>query len=488
MKILITILLVSALTCHVHAQSNDNLVNKFFEALITDSDSVKNFIAQDDLMKSERLGISYINIKNKFLIGFDIDTKVKEAIKLGEQSYDLKFEKIDDQFSKVEFRIEKINYSKSFYFKEGKFISPTTFFAEDWGHITSNYFNIYYSHSTLVNDYAIKELDKFVDRMCNVLGISPQDKKQLSEDKINYFLCKDADEIEKISGFNTRGLYILAFDEIISTYNFHVHEICHLLINYKIKNLPLFTLPIFQEGFATLYGGRGGLGANVLSDIGYFLLKSNFLSVNSILTKKDFMKEDASLTYPISSIYNAYIIRELGIEKYLELYKTNSGDENFISSLQPNLSSYEIGFNKFIDEYSPMDYIRFQSNSSAELFVKTDSVTITANGEFYEFLTTSNVLLGNKSSMGNYLSKKFSELYPGYEYSNQKYLITVDKSEINVYNLFTNNLIASYSSGFSLNPQSIRSEDGAFKFSIRKNIFDEDLSALQLFSIKKKVK
>lgn len=467
----------------LYAQHSEKSIKDFFEAFVSDSASLHSFIDNEDNLKSKRLGITYENEKNKFLISYDVDPRIKEAVKRGELTYDLKIEKIDYDFSKVHFKIEKINYSKIFYFRNSKFISPTTYFTKDWNSITSEYFTLYYSNPTLVNEHSIKELDNFVESMCDVLNVSLKDKKELAAQKINYFLCKDAEEIEKITGFNTRGLYIIAFDEIISTYNFHVHEICHLLINFRLKHLPLYTLPIYQEGFATLYGGRGGLGANVLSDIGYFLLKSNFLSIRSILSKKDFAQEDASLTYPVASLFNSFLINELKIEKYLELYKQNSGDEKYISTLQTNLSQFESRFNKFLDEYTPVDYIKFDFEPFAKVIAQTESIMIKESNDFYEFETTSNLSFGNKNHNENFVSKKFLEIYPDHEYNNQKYLITVNKSEINVYNLYTNNLIASYSSGFSLNPQNVKSDNGVFKFAIRKIIFDEDLKALQLSPI-----
>ncbi len=156
--------------------------------------------------------------------------------------------------------------------------------------------------------------------MVKLLQINKDRVNLLQKEKINYILCKDENEIKTISGFDTRGIYILAYDEVITTFNTHYHELSHLLMNFKLQNLPLYTLPFFQEGFAVAVGGRGGIGRNILLNIGYFLEKSNYLKFNSILSKKDFVSENASMAYPAAGLYNYFLISNYGINSYIKLY------------------------------------------------------------------------------------------------------------------------------------------------------------------------
>lgn len=61
-------------------------------------------------------------------------------------------------------------------------------------------------------------------------------------------------------------------------------------------------------------------------------------------------------------------------------------------------------------------------------------------------------------------SEKFEEVFPGVEYGGDKYLIKADSREVNIYNLYLNILIASYSAGFSLDNKEVPTEDGYFVF------------------------
>ena len=93
----------------------------------------------------------------------------------------------------------------------------------------------------------------------------------------------------------------------------------------------------------------------------------------------------------------------------------------------------------------------------------------------------SNLLLRTYKPLKDYKNKKFTEVFPGIKYEGYKYLIKADKREINIYNLYSNILIASYSTGFSLNTKEVTSEDGYLIFYVRKNIFGEKMNRLIKF-------
>jgi hypothetical protein len=321
--------------------------------------------------------------------------------------------------------------------------------------------------------------------MSDLLKIPESKKRLLEQEKILYILCRDEEEIKKISGFNTRGIYILAYDEIITTYNCHFHEIAHLLINFKLKDLPLYTLPFLQEGFATATGGRGGLGRNVLLDIGEFLHKSRFIPFNSIITKEEFLSEDASLTYPVAALYNLFLMEELGIESYLEMYLNYSGDADYAANL--NLNSIKLPslekFNKYIKSYRQKSGIFIDINEEFKPAAQGKSGAISVSENFYRIKIRSNLLLRTADPPQDYTSKKFKEVFPGVAYAGYKYLIKADSREVNIYNLYTNILIASYSAGFKIDNKEVPGEEGYFIFYLNKDVFEENLIDLVISEI-----
>ena len=441
-------------------------INLFFTEMIdssytTSQIDLSKFVDEESLKLSNRLDIHYEGVKNKFLLSYEIDPPIISEIKNNNLTYDLNAEKLKEDFLKITFNVSTKNYSKTYYFKNDKMVSPVLYFTKDWRVFISKYFRVKVSNPALFNEYSLRKLDDFVDTMIKLLQINNDRQELLQKEKINYILCKDEDEIKKISGFDTRGIYVLAYDEVITTFNTHYHELSHLLMNYKLQNLPLYTLPFFQEGFAVAVGGRGGIGRDILLNIGYFLEKSSFLKFNSILTNKDFMSENASMTYPSAGLYNYFLISSYGINSYIKLYLKYSGSAKKVNELDsakillPPIEEYE----KFLNDFKDKTTIKIHKPG---------------NDNYYHFKVRTNLLLSTKDKIKNYVSKKFVELFPNIDYQGQKYLITADKNEISVYNLYTNSLIASYTMGFTINAEPVPIEDSYFSFYVKKDVFDEN--------------
>lgn len=429
---------------------SQTFIDSFFQALINNQDNITNFVDPDELTRSSRLGINYTGIKNKFLISYDIEDSLKELIAGKKLEYKTNIAETDGDFSKIEFSIPPLNYSKVFYFKSGKYISPTTYYSRNWETDTSKYFIFKISDPAYFNKYCENKLDEFVDKMADKLQYTDEEKQLLQKEKIYYLLCKDAAEIKTISGFDMRGQYLTAFDEILTTYNTHYHELSHLLMNYKLKNLSLFTLPFFMEGFAVAMGGRGGLSTRVVTDIGLFLQVKGIISYDSILTNDDFYKEDASLTYPVSGLYTLLLMKTLGMDSYLELYKKVNGDLEYLKKIKLedlNLPDKK-EFKNYLKEYEKEKYI----NSEKCSYPKRHFMEEIYIDSCYSFETRDNfIYLYPISDSGNenYKSKIFNEVTKK-TYNLEAYLIKVDTVSIKLYNCYSNELIASYDKNFCI--------------------------------------
>jgi hypothetical protein len=494
MKNTLFIILLFVFSVEINPQPQQ--IKNFFDDLIKNHPVLSQYLHPEALEESKRLNITYEDVPNKFLISYDIDESIKEKINKGELSYQLSYKQLEDDFSNAVFKTNENNYSKGFYFRNEMLVSPSSYFIRNWEKKELKYFKIFLSDPVLFNGYSVEQLDYFVDVMLDLLNVTQSEKELLEKEKINYILCKDADEIEKVSGFNTRGIYILAYDEIITTYNCHFHEIAHLLINFRLKNLPLYTLPFLQEGFATAVGGRGGLGRNVLLDIGYFLDKSRFIPFNSIVTKSEFLSEDASMTYPVAALYNLFLMEELGIESYLDLYLTYSGDADYISNL--SLDSIIMppieNFYAYRDNYKKQNGIFLEVNEDFRIITESKAGTIMESENFYLMKIRSNLLLKTSVPLSNYKSnpaksgsplrsKKFEEVFPGINYAGYKYLIKADSREVYIYNLYTNILIASYCAGFTTDNKEVTTEEGYFIFYVSKDLFEEEISEIIISDI-----
>lgn len=466
-----------------HSNGETDEIDNFFKALLSGKSDMSSFVLDTELEKTRRLGITYEDTPDKFLISYDIDKDIKEKINSGSAKYEVAKKDLGDGFTKATFSLKGMNIKREYFFKNGKYVSPELYYTRDWKNFTSKYFNFFISDPSLFNNYSADKLDSYADAVSDLLNLSQDDKSLLEKNKIIYILCRDEKEIEKLTGFNTRGMYTLAFDEIVTTFNTHFHELSHLLINFRLRSLPLYTLPFLQEGFATALGGRGGLMRNIIMDAGFYLQKSGFIPYNSILTKKEFTSEDASMTYPVAALYNYFLLKELGIESYLKLYRNLSGSGDFVENLGTDSIRFpsEMLFKEFLNSYNYMGGISFEEKGTpGRLIYEGTSGKIYESGKFYLVRLKSNMLLTSAEKPQNYRSKKFEEIFPGVKYNGHKYLITSNSREISIYNLYTNNLIGSWSAGFSFAQRNVPFQEGCFQFYISKDIFDEDLRFLEV--------
>ena len=157
-----------------------------------------------------------------------------------------------------------------------------------------------------------------------MLSLAPDRLSRLSEEKILYLLCDGPEEVETLTGFKLRGIFLMGADAIVSSFNCHRHEVAHLLLNFRLASLPLYTHPFLQEGWANAMGGRGGKARDVILHLGAFLQQSEFVTYPELLQRKTFANTDPSIAYPLSGVYNRFLLAQQGVDAYLRLYRQYS--------------------------------------------------------------------------------------------------------------------------------------------------------------------
>jgi hypothetical protein len=392
--------------------SSEDYLKVFIEYLINNTDKIIDFIDESELKTSNRLGIQYEDVQHKFLISYDIDENVKKGITKGKLNYSLTNQNLENDFSKVFFDVKSIDYQKEFYFKNQKYISPITYFTKDWTQIESKHFNFIISDTTLFNSYCILNLENYFTQTAELLELSEDQLKTIEQEKIYYFLCKDEGEIKKNTGFRTRGMYILAYDYVVTTFNAHYHELMHLLINYKLQTLPLFTHPFLQEGFAVAFGGRGGKEPNIILNLGLLLDISRMLDHSSLLSKKGFYEFDISLSYPMSGLYNLFLFEQLGLEGYLKLYKKYSGTSDEVEKIK--IQSNELPsikkWNDFANKGKLKSIELWENKVEKNLINECKSAQIYEDSINYYFESKDTLLIKTDEFYPVYNSKKYNEI------------------------------------------------------------------------------
>jgi hypothetical protein len=459
---------------------SNNRIDKIVNLLITSSPDISFYINPDELNITNRFGIEYEGMENKFFIANEISKELSTELLSGKVKYEYGIKELENDFSLITFTIPSLNIKREYFLKDSFLVTSPYYYSRNWKIITSDHFKFFVSDETFFNDYSINLLEKFINKMSAVLSFTDEEQNHLKDEKIFYFLCKDEEEIQKVTGFATRGIFILSQDYIITTHNTHYHELLHFLINYKLRKLPLYTHPFLQEGFAVGYGGRGGLEAHTVSEMGVFLIKSGFANYKELLNKLDFQKTDASISYPISGLYTDFLINNIGNDNYLKLYRKYSGTSEKVltEKIDENDLLSEGNWNLFIDSLSSQNPVVIKTGLSVsdyELITKQTNFEIYENHEEYLFRIKDTLLISTPMIVSNYKSKIFSLYFPIRTYNSEKYLIIANQNEISIYNLFSNNLIGKYVASFSLPLKTVPYKNEFYEVVIKKDLFDENI-------------
>lgn len=482
--VLLLSIAIFLLSVSLSAQSlNSKKADQFIWAMINNQDSLESFVFPEELSISKRLGITYDGVKNKFLISYEIPDEIIKEIKSKKTDYKVNVENLQDDYSILHFEVPSKNYKTQFYFKNDYLISPPYYYFKDWPKTESDHFIFYVSEPEYFNQYSIDKLEDFISNVFTLMEYTEEEKETITNNKIIYILCKHEDEIEKLTGYKARGMSNLAFDYLITTYNCHYHELVHLLINFKLKMLPLYTHPFLQEGLAVALGGRGGKEPDVILNLGHFISESGFMNYTELFDANNFKNHDASMSYPLSGLYNQFLLSSNTFDNYIKFYRKYSSSD--VSQLiispddLPDKTEWENFLNKDTINSVNVDF----NEKDFKLLAENDFYHLKENDDYYLVGLKGNLLISTPDKPENYKSKIFQEFFPDIKYQGEKYLIRINEGEIAIYNLCINNLVANYVSSFTLAMKPVPNENDFYKFCIKKNIFDENWKNWQIINL-----
>src|SRR5205085_4283917 len=131
---------------------------------------------------------------------------------------------------------------------------------------------------------------------------------------------------------------------------------------------------------------------------GYYLQKTGFLTYDSILTYESFNSNDANMTYAVAGLYNSFLLRELGINQYIELYKKVNGDFEFVKNITvsdfklPNKSKFEEYLKIYKDNM--VMYVDEKDTLKPILRIKDLNGIYAKSGNYIKFFTTGKYEIG----------------------------------------------------------------------------------------------
>lgn len=412
---------------------------------------------------AHRLGIRYDDVPGKFLVTDDFPADLRHQVIDWKLRITVRVDTLTSDFTRVTIRVVEKGVEHRFYFKGKYLVSPAAYHARAWATRDGIFFRFLVSDTSKFNRYAAAALDSFVVQSARILGITADRMALLGREKILYLLCRDEDEVERVTGVRTLGMYDVATDRVVSMYQMHAHEVFHLLVNFRLKQLPLFTHPFFQEGAAVACGGRGGRSPAVMFQVGDFLQQSGFLTYDSLLAVRAFRSVDPSMSYPLAGLYNKFLLEQYGTDRYLTLYRKYSGDGESVGTMV-------IDRGDLPPDEAWREFLRC-SEGRRTLFACPEGRGVSPVGT-ERFTVADTTLYAAGTTYAGYLSPLFGQVFPGREYKGEKYLILANEAEIRVYNLYTDMLIAQLAASLSWPPAAITREGGTIGFCVPSGVFD----------------
>ncbi len=466
-------------------ESGMRFYERFFSLLMNNSPELASYHEPRQLELSRRLGLEYEGEQNKFMIGYGFEESARRLFREEGLRYTLSAESLDASHIQLTVEIPELNLKKRFIFDGDKLISPVNYYAHSWPRMWGKYFEFWISDTTMFHQAAIEELDRFVDRMAHLLELRLEDLSLLQEKKIIYVLCKDEAEIETLTGFRSRGMYLLPYDYVVTTYSCHFHEVLHLLVNFKLKKLPLYTHPLLQEGIATAFGGRGGIAASTLLQGGAFLVSSSVVDVKDLLVVEQYRNTDPSIVYPVSALYVRFLIERMGMNQFLRLYRRYSGNAEQVGRMMLHM-------NDLPPESQWLAYVKTAKRNSLIVLDKAGGaprrivahgdIEIAESGEWLRIRMGRNFGLRPAGWRGDYVSSLYRKLVPEGSYNGERFYFAADSAEAVVYDLYTNNSLASYSVHFTTSARAVPHNNGRYEFWVRKNVFPVPVNEMEIVS------
>ncbi len=371
-----------------------------------------------------------------------------------------------------------------------------------------DYYRLYYSKDTQINDSALARVDREIMQMAGLLDIDSASMQRLAADKLNYFLCENFNQVKEYADVTSQpGIHDPAGDYLITSYFPHQKIIADFLITFKLRNLPLYTQPFIRTGLAVYLGGRAGMNLSSFAQMAHFSYQSDFVDFNDILTYEGFHQRSGGpdFSYTLSGYFVGYLLEHSDMDKMLELYLALGGSkaeveemnleqvkESVEKTMDMKWGDIEKGFENYLRKHVD-DMIAPVENIAATRKVYQSgtgkiTVIIYADDEWYyldaESLDRNSparaaLLFGPKVRLiKDYESTLFPKHFPDLSYQGQYYGIIFDEAEIGTYNYLTNEISSKYIMSLAGNGSS--GESWRARFRVNKELIPADFDNLEI--------
>jgi hypothetical protein len=465
--------------------SREEFIKQFVENLINDPSKIVSYTDTLALKRAQRFDISYSDVTAKFLSGFEIPLSTRKNIKNGSTEILHNIENLPQDFYRVEVKIPATGYRNYFYFQKDKLVAPSKYLTLYWTKRETKYFDFYVRDAKHFNSYSGFQLEKILNGMMNLLEFTDKEKAELEKNRIIYIIGLNEKNIGEFNGIESKSAFLPAFDEILTTTPYNLSGLADFLIRFKLKKMNLTTPLLFGEGFTAALGGLSPRLPGLIVKLGVFIAKEGILDLPQIADDSLFITQDRSFAIPLAGAYNYFLLNKLGIKEYLRIYlQKNSPNEKALRSESITLKiPFLDEFKQFVNDYKYHKRIFVEDiKDTLPMIFDGEMVRVFDAGDYYYFHCKGSFALSEVPGINDFSSKLFKELVPTRSYEGEKYLISVTREDVIIYNLYNGTVIDAHYQ--FIDKKQVAGVSNFFRFRVRKDLFKEkfnDLKVVQFY-------
>jgi hypothetical protein len=485
--LLLAALIIGITASGAHAAAPDSVFNMYLRAVLAGNwDEAKALWLPEEVVAAERLGVTYTGVPLKVDCSSPL-LEHREAINSGVVTVT-----VTEPFRDEERMVVK---RATLQTKSGQSVTATYLVVPREGHwyLTSriwwetkswrtrdtHYIRLYMMDTTLVNDVALAEMDRFVDSLFSLFQATPEQRTLLTKQKILYFFA-GKETVQTLSAYDVHGVSYRPLDAVITSHLPHEHELTHVVADFVLSPLPMYSLAVLQEGLATACGGRWGKSPRVVLGLGAYILQSGLVAPDAILTDSGFHGDAATsdLAYAAAGVLTRFLVESLGWKHFSVLYRRFSGPQPYVAGLsqseiervlvevtgQPwdglvrsciaianESADHEAGIWPATPAHSagPVIFESTTDSLTLRLFAVDSDLYLETSGLAAE--REHGLVLTAKPAPAptGYRSTLFAEHWPTVAYKGEAVGIVLEKTEAGIYDYRTNTLLAKFAAGFS---------------------------------------
>jgi hypothetical protein len=297
---------------------------------------------QDDLARSEAFGTIYSGLEARFDDNLVLDAQERAALAAAAKPVvrDSVVEETWARFTVVmrgasgAATPDTLRYDLRKSTDAWLLTSPFRRVARGWTARPGRFYKVYASKLATLNKDALVGLDDGILAMLDRLGTSKEARLHFERVKIEYYLCSSDAELRAMTGSARPSQYLLAGERVVSRSLPDLNAVARAVVHLTLHEAPAHTVPLFEVGLAAALGGTTSESAEVLTQRGRALAAQGKLGLDAALDPQALRSAAPEVAQPVTAIWNATLLRGLGPERYLTLYRSMSGSHAQVEALQ----------------------------------------------------------------------------------------------------------------------------------------------------------